>query len=291
MENEFSRLKLSLQSRLALAAGLFAVGVVLQIAFRWGLVPGIVAVLIGYVPLHLRPITNKPSDQGLEEWRPVSMAEVDRLADTLRESKKMRGSTMGSAAIVVLISAAALVTAAAFLFINPDVSLALADGWLFSVPALFFGRVRVFVPAELNMKMPCFQAIFSEKAPENIIVTPYLRFDKDSDGRDVPEDIRLMIEPKRKPDDFVGVQFQVTINKGPNGSVPYLYSVFLTKGKGESYGKLKNLNAGGYEVEAGGDGEYGTIVVRQETSGDGYHTKPSDCSRLYHLALEVLEEH
>ncbi|MCE5256706.1 MAG: hypothetical protein LLF89_07665, partial [Spirochaetaceae bacterium] len=235
MEYDFSRFKLSLGSRLALAAGLFAVGALLQIAFHWGFVPGIIVIVVGYLPLMLKKVTNKPKDQGLEEWRPVSMSEIDRLADTLRESKKMRSKSMGSTAIMIVITVVVLVAAGISALLNSDVALAIFDGWLFAVPALFFGRVKAFVPSELSMKMPCYQAIFAEETPADIVVTPYLRFDKDEQGRDIPEDIRLMVEPRRKPADFVGVQFQTAINNGPNGPVPYMYSVMLTQGKGETW--------------------------------------------------------
>jgi hypothetical protein len=106
----------------------------------------------------------------------------------------------------------------------------------------------------------------------------------------VPEDVRLMVEPKRKPEDFVGVQIQAAINKGPNGEVPYLYAVILTKGKAGTYRKMRGLGVSGYEVEAGGDVEYGSIVVRQSTSGTGYATKPSDCIHLFHVVAEILAD-
>jgi len=281
MEYDFSRFTLSLKARLVLAAGLFAVGAVLQIVFHWGFIPGLIAVVAGYFPLMLKKVTNKPKDQGLEEWRPVSMAEVDKLSDTLRESKAMRNKGMGSMALTIAISAVSLIAAGVSASINQNVALAIFDGWLFAVPALFFGRTKAFVPVELSMKMPCYQAIFSEQAPEDIIVTPYLRFDKDEQGRDVPEDIRLMVEPRRKPQDFVGVQIQTAINKGPNGPVPYMYAVILTHGKGETWQRFRGLRSDDYEVEPGGDEEYGTVVIRQETGGGGYQTKPSDCAQLY----------
>ena len=44
-----------------------------------------------------------------------------------------------------------------------------------------------------------------------------------------------MVEPRRKPADFLGAQFQVAVNNGPNGAVPYLYAVFLCRGKGPTY--------------------------------------------------------
>ncbi|MDP2791419.1 MAG: hypothetical protein Q8O15_06630 [Rectinemataceae bacterium] len=291
MDHEFSALKLSTPARLALAGGLFSVGALLQLLTGWGLAPGFIAIIVGYIPLHLKPITNKPADQGLEEWRAVSMAEVDRLADTLRASKVAFGRSAGGSALMAMVFAAVAVIAALFIAINPAVSLIIADGLLFAVPAMFFGRLKAFVPKVLALKMPCFQAVFAEKAPESIVVTPYLRFDKDENGRDVPEDIRLMVEPKRKREDFVGIQMQAAINKGPSAELPYLYAVILTKGKGESFRKFRGLSIDGYEVETGGDDAYGSIVIRQSTSGTGYATKPSDCVRLYGLVCDILRSH
>jgi hypothetical protein len=289
MDYEFSSMKLGLSARLALAAGLFSVGALLQILFRWGLLPGLIAIVLGYIPLRLKPITNKPADQGLEEWRPVSMAEIDKLADTLRESKAIFGKSIGGNVLMAMLAGVVAIAAGVSLAFSPDLSLILADGLLFAAPAMFFGRVKAFVPHVLSLKMPCFQALFAERIPEHVVVTPYLRFDKDKNGSDVPEDIRLMIEPKRKPDDFVGVQVQAAINKGPSAEVPYLYAVVLTKGKGASYRRFEDLSAGGYEIEAGGDDAYGSIVVRQETSGTGYATKPSDCVRLFNLICGILK--
>jgi len=290
MEYEFSRLKLNLPSRLALAASCFAVGAALQYAFGWGLLPGIAAIVLGYIPLGLKSVTNKPSDKGLEEWKPVAMAEVDRLADTLREAKKLFGRTAGSTGLMVGIIAIALVAALATLAADANASIAILDGILFAVPAMFFGKVKVFVPADLSMKMPCFQAIFSEPLPDGFILTPYLRFDKDSEGRDVPEDIRIMVEPRRKPSDFVGIQLQAAINKGPNGNAPYLYAVALARGKGESYRFLDRISVDGYEFESGGDESFGTVVIRQNTGGKGYQTSPDNCRNLFRLSLRIMEK-
>ena len=110
------------------------------------------------------------------------------------------------------------------------------------------------------------------------------------EGRQIPEDIRLMAEPRRKPADFLGVQLQVAINKGPNGSVPYMYSVFLCRGKDRTYSTVAELKFKDMVKEPGGDKEYGYVVVRQKTSGGGYHTTDDDCRKLFALVKESLEE-
>ncbi|HOX48488.1 MAG TPA: hypothetical protein PLG14_04815 [Spirochaetales bacterium] len=291
-ERDFRFFGFGLPARLVLAGGLYLLGAGLDLALPgFGLV-GVAVAAAGWLPLALRAATNKPDDQGLEEWRPVTMAEMDRLDDSLRETRKLRRlSRAASPALVAALAAPLLLFLALFGLAagRRDLSFAAFYAVLFLVPSLFFGKVRVFLPMDIAMKMPSFREALAEERPEGVAVAPYLRFDKDPAGRDIPEDLRLMLELKRPPADLVGVQLQAAINKGPNGPVPYLYAVVLTRGTaGPSYALAKRLKADGFKVEAGGEGEFGTVVVRQATSGGGYYTSPDDCRRLARLCLAYL---
>jgi hypothetical protein len=293
MTDEFRFLKLGLGSRLALAAGLFASGIALELAFHAGVLPGLALIVAGWLPLMLRTATNKPDDQGLEEWRPVTMTEIDRLDDGIRQSRALRRKTRNMGTIVLV------AMSAPFLFVllvgsaiagRTDVAFVVGNAVALFVPALFFGRVRVFLPKDIDFKMPSFRALLSEPLPEGMAVAPYIRFDKDPAGRDVPEDLRVMLELKRPPEDLVGVQVQAAINKGPNGAVPYLYAVVLTRGSsGPAYAKARRIRARGFEVEPGADGDYGTVVIRQSTEDGGYHTTPDDCRELGRVCTVFLE--
>lgn len=292
--DDFRFFKLSLASRILASGGLFAAGIALELALRAGMFfPGIILVLAGWVPLMLKKATNQPEDQGLEEWRPVPMSEIDRLDDGLRESKKLQKRTrtvspglalgLGGPALLIFLGVSAAMERTDVYFIGVNAIVLL-------VPSLFFGRVKVFTPSEIAMKMPSFRALLSEKLPEGIAVAPYIRFDKDRAGQDCPEDLRLLYELKRPPADLVGVQVQAAVNNGPNGAVPYMYAVVLTKGKaGPSYDVAQRVRSSGYEIEAGGDESYGTVVIRQETGGTGYHTTPEDCRKLLRLVAKVLQ--
>jgi hypothetical protein len=100
-----------------------------------------------------------------------------------------------------------------------------------------------------------------------------------------------MYELKRPPADLVGIQVQASINNGPNGAVPYMYAVVLTKGKsGSSFKIAERAKVRGYEIEPGGDEEYGTVVIRQKTGGSGYETTPKECVRLREICMKLLEE-
>ncbi len=293
MQDDFRFFKLGFASRLILAGGLFAAGIALELALRASMFfPGLAVLAAGWLPLMLRKATNKPEDQGLEEWRPVPLSEVDKLDDALRESKKLRSKTrslssgvalgLGIPVLVVFLGLCAAFDRTDAYFVGVNAAALL-------VPALFFGRVRVFTPADIAMKMPCFRALLAEMPAEGVTVAPYLRFDKDRSGADVPEDLRLLYELKRPPADLVGIQVQAAVNNGPNGAVPYMYAVILTKGKdGPSYKVAQRIKSAGYEIEVGGDEQYGTVVLRQATDDGGYETSPDDCRKLLRLCLKAL---
>jgi len=288
MELSYRFLKLGAPSRLVLAGALYAAAAFMQAATR-NVPIGIIPVVAAWLVLSPKPASNKPADLGFEEWRAVSAAEVTRIADGISASKKLRRKVAGPVALGVLalvgLGLASLFALAAW----PPASLALFDFALFLIPGLFFGKVKVHVPAEIAFKLPSFLALMDAELPDGLVLTPYLRFDKDKEQRDIPEDLRFMLEPRRKAADLVGVQLQAAINKGPNGPVPYLYAVVLTRGTaGPSYALAKRLKADGFKVEAGGEGEFGTVVVRQATSGGGYYTSPDDCRRLARLCLAYL---
>ncbi len=286
MQGDFRFFNLSLGSRLILAGSFFFAGVEIQIASST--FNGLVVAALGWLFLLLRSATNKPDDRGLEEWRPVPVSEIDRLDDGLRQSKDLRKKTRSWAKSPSLGLAIFLLIAyrAATAFANrEDYWLAGLDLAFFLVPAISFGRISVFAPPAIEMKMPCFRAFLSQKLPEAMAVAPYIRFDKDKSGADIPEDLRLLVELKRPPADLVGVQIQAAINHGPSGSVPYMYAVVLSKGSsGRSYKTSERLQLPGYLVDAKGDGDYGTVVIRQE----GYATSPDDCVELHRICVEVL---
>jgi hypothetical protein len=290
--------KIKLGTRLALYAGLGALGVATLVfgprVLAVGSGPlGVALLIVGGLFVSAHHYRNKPLDLGFEDWRPASMAEFNRILTNLEKTRKAKLPLLyrrgcGVAVISAMLLVALFVTAAQLQMVSRFIVAAAA----LSFPLLLTGHVRLWTPAELKMRMDAFRAIVAatEKAdPElKLVVTPYLRLDKDKEGRQIPEDVRLLVERRRKAEDFMGVQFQVAINKGPNGAVPYLYAVFLCKGKGKSFARFSALQADGFEVEPGADAEYGFVVLRQETSGGGYHTSGPDCAKLFDVVTKAL---
>ncbi|MGA2378232.1 MAG: hypothetical protein ABSG85_02875 [Spirochaetia bacterium] len=293
MEMRYVISKAAFPARLVVLAGSGAAGLALQclIPGGFGFLPGIVVMVPGLLFMLAKNFRNKPMDIGQEDWQPASVREFDRIRNNLQLTREKRYSVIYRAGfgwfIAVVLFVIALVFSAGQRRLG---ALVCADALVLLIPFLFTGNVSLWTPQELAFRMRVFEPILSSEQAEGgeIIITPYLKLDKDKEGHQVPEDIRLMVEPRRKPADFLGVQMQVAVNNGPNGSVPYMYSVFLCKGKGDTYQALSAARYGDYEREPGGDKDYGYIVVRQKTSGTGYHTTDADVRRLYAMVKEKL---
>lgn len=287
MENYFKNFQLPLKSRLLISGFVWALCVAMQLLVE-SLLVGVGLAFVSWFLLFLKPLTNRPSDKGFEEWRAVEESEVIKVLDNVNQSKQMKKKLEGSTGFKILVFIGLLIGFIINFVEDNYKAVFFLDALLFFFPGLFFGQAKIFIPLTFQLKLSGFLSIMNIKLPPNFRLTPYLRFDKDKDNLDVPEDIRFMLELKRKPEDLIGVQFQMAINNGANGAVPYLYAVILTKGKGATHKTLSQINISGYHVEVGGDDEYGTVVIRQFTKGTGYHTKNEHCINLFESIIENL---
>jgi hypothetical protein len=293
MQASYAIPNIALPLRLASYIGFAALGMAVQILLpgAGGVILGAVLMIPGIVLLWTKGYRNKPLDLGFEDWQPVSAAEFARVQSNLALSKQRRFSVLyktgfGIFILIVLL----LLVPVSFILGSGLLALFFFDAAILLLPLLMGSNVRLWTPKELAFKMHGFETIVKNEQTEggDIIITPYLRLDKDKEDRRIPEDIRIMVETRRKPEDFLGVQMQIAINNGPNGPVPYMYAVFLCKGKAKTYQKLEAENYGNMVTEPGGDEKYGFIVVRQQTSGKGYHTTDADIRSLYKLVKEKL---
>ena len=293
MEMRYVIPRVALPARLAIFAGFAVAGFCLQILAPPGLgfVLGTALMIPGLVFVSAHGFRNKPMDVSQEDWQPASVREFDRIKSNLQLTRQKRFSVIYRSGFGWFV-AVALALGSLVLFMSDlrFAALVTFDALVLLIPFLLTGNVKLWTPSELAFRMRVFDPILSTEEAEggDIVITPYLKLDKDKEGHEVPEDIRLMVEPRRKPTDFLGVQLQVAVNKGPNGTVPYLYAVFLCRGKGETYQKLSAMGYDEFVKEPGGDKEYGYVVVRQKTSGTGYHTTDADVRRLYAMVKEKL---
>lgn len=282
---------LSTESRLVIYGLVSALGILIQVFSPQYRSTGILILLLPLPLLSARPWTNKPKDLGEEHWQAVGDAEVDRIAENFKNVRSIRiplwyRSGFGIP-FTILLAALSLILG----FHRTVSGLICLNALILLWPVLYFLKIKIWVPKRFEMIMTAIQAARTVPLPKGISCTPYLRLDRDKEGLRIPEDCRLMYEIRNKPADLVGVQVQVAINNGPNGAVPYMYAVVLTKGMGSCWQKVQNMDLDReFLIEAAGDSSYGTVVIRQDTVHGGYHTTQDDCRRLIQTVIALLEK-
>jgi len=181
-------------------------------------------------------------------WMPVTMTEVDRLQDRFRALRKVKilfvhrfgfGLSISFLFFFFFLFWAAFFAGIVGFFVAIDL-------YLIFFPILWYARLKKLVPAIAD-KIDAFGPVLKAELPEKLRLSPMLFFDENTQ---VPSDIRFMLAPalgvsQDVRDELLGAQLQVTYNKGPNGNVPYMYAVFITRGKEKIWQSLKNVNSRG----------------------------------------------
>lgn len=312
MKVEFIHTRMSLRARFVVALLFYVLAALLQVLLvRGGSFPlavfrfaGLALVAVPLWFLRARSFSNRaPASVGPKQegtWKTVTVTEMDRLMDRIAATRKARIPVFYNRSFGIVL------TFLFFFLLVPTGGIIGATGvfvildlYLLLFPFLWFSRVEKWYPAVAN-KVDVFGPVLEAELPHWLSLSPMFFFDGNG-GEQMPSDIRLMLAPgtdapREIRDELLGAQFQLTYNKGPSGAAPYMYAVFITKGKGRIWQSLKNVRAAGYVTEPGssteGDIVYGTVVLRLDTKSrsDGYQTYESDVRELLALVLRTLEK-
>ena len=99
MEISYRIPKIRLEIRLILLAAFQAAGISIQLYSLseksaghpfFGVLLGTLVMIGGLVFISSRPYTNRPKDLGYENWKPVKIAQIDRIADNLKQTAAMK---------------------------------------------------------------------------------------------------------------------------------------------------------------------------------------------------------
>jgi hypothetical protein len=142
--------------------------------------------------------------------------------------------------------------------------------------------------------------------PSDVQVHPMLGLRSTADGKKVPEDARLMVKLVGAPEEFMGLQVQLSINSVKGTDYPYLYCVIIAKkGSGllENYAiykapednsamsgffKLVGLAGYGPVYEVSPSDEVDVLVIRQRADRNGgYSTDPGQAWKIVSAALDM----
>ena len=156
------------------------------------------------------------------------------------------------------------------------------DAIVLILPHWYTGTRRGWRPIALRQQIdalePVLEVLDGYKEPP--CQSPMsIRDERQGDQR-TPTAARVFVRFPEGPQDFLGVQFQVTLNDVQGSKYPYLYAIVVAKKKlNLEKGPLKKFRKkikSPLMVESGEESDVNVLVIRQETTADsGYHTKPA----------------
>lgn len=270
--------EISTRLRTIVSVLLIGVGFLLQIATR-NILAGLPLIIACLILNLLKGISVKRVKAKKLTWQEVTPLKIDQVIEQCKRIKKFRSKGAGCLIAVVFflifgfsfgVPFVALLVHLPFAFFATMVNAIILFGGL-----AFSGRKSAWMPRALDIKAGIVKRLLGYsliKSDPNLQAIPYLEIGETKDGS-FPNDTRLMIRFKDAPDDFIGLQGQISINSVKGRPYPYFYIVLIAK---HSFNLLKKFGKRSFEklvVERKKTGEVDVVVIRQRTTKtSGYHT-------------------
>lgn len=307
------------RQRMALVALLLACGVALQLTA--GFWPGFAVLVLGQLLGMNSGYNSTPKTAGYGTWERVSPDEYVKVKTKAAELKKWdedifdatsgRGQ-FGLLLAIVLCLAAYFKAVSVWNFPEGFGMYMALDAAVLIIPLWFIGTREYLNKDKLIIKIDMLSGLMDNlKGASEVQVYPMLSLVPTGSGGKEPDDARLMVKLVGAPEDFYGVQVQLSINSVQGKDFPYLYCVLIAKhgsglldgfrgiaGQPERSAISGMLNvffsSGGcvgtptlvYEPQS--QDEVDIIVVRQQTStSSGYCTPPYAARTIVDYSLRL----
>ncbi|MCX7995429.1 MAG: hypothetical protein N3A65_06645 [candidate division WOR-3 bacterium] len=294
--------KISPELRNLLTIFSFFAGFALQLNSR-NILVGLPFIIFCAVINFVRNFSIKPVRAQKFEWKEVT---PERLEQVLRHCIRIKKITGGKWGCVILL----IIWLLMFVWISLMDMFLNSGGSYFPITALIIdsiivfsglilsGQSNIWIPNDLDVKIPIVKRILSHpvfsKDP-SLKMIPYLEFGKTKEGV-FPNDTRILIKFKDAPDDFIGLQFQISINNVHDRKYPYCYCVIIAKKSFRLMKKyLSSDSSVAYDskitVERETSNKVDVIIIRQTTTKyTGYHTDESVQDYILATGIDVVKK-
>ncbi len=213
-------------------------------------------------------------------WQGVTAQKIDEVIEHCRRVKKFRSGNLGCFVAFII----GVVFFGGFIFpviqdLSPPfpVLATIANAFILFTGLILSGRKSAWIPRALDIKVGIIKGIIEStlvKDDPTLMAAPYLEIGDTGKGT-FPNDTRILIKFKDAPDEFIGLQGQISINTVKSRNYPYFYVVIIARHAFKLFEKFKSTNVvlDNITIEQKRTAEVDVIVIRQTTTKtSGYHT-------------------
>jgi hypothetical protein len=301
--------------RMAVVAAALLCGLLVQLLFSFWI--GLALLLLASLMGMIKGYDAKPATAPDVKWERVTPDEYRKVrekADALKkwDTDAFDGTNSAGAVMFLLVAAACLI-----IYQPVSSALRLPDGfWVFPaidagvllVPLWITGVREYLKKDQLLIKIKLLEEMMRRlEEPSDVQVFPMLGLQAAGEGKTAPSDARLMVKLVGAPEEFMGLQVQVSINSVKGTDFPYLYCVLIAKkGAGflDGYEQFKVTADGGLAggiaaflglassfgpvYETSPSPEVDVLVIRQKAGRNGgYSTSPAQAWSMVSAALDA----
>lgn len=231
-------------------------------------------------------------------WQEVTPDRIDQVLDQCKRIKKFRSHNTVPAVIFFVIVVFFLYLIAPFLIrmfasISFPVIAAVVNAVILFLGLGLSGRRSAWMPHALDIKTRIVKRMIESpliKDDPAMQAVPYLEMGETVDGS-FPNDTRLLLKFTGAPQEFIGLQGQISINSVKSRNYPYFYVVVIARPDFNLFGKYKRQTLDKIVVERKKTGEVDVIVIRQKTTKtSGYHTNEATQDYILKTGIEVVKD-
>jgi len=285
-------------SRLLAIALLIGGGVALQVMAGQALL-GWLLILAGSLLGVVRSVRSKrPAQSSATQWVEVLPEQWERALEKSKSSSRAAGA---QGIWIILIAVVAVpVTIFATEFLSEDdwdlALLVVGDALALLAPTLIFGWISIWQPPGLAVQLKALLGVYrelEEAGDGDLILMPMLEVaaSAESEERSVPQEARMMIRLRGAPEDFIGVQVQVSLNDVSGTKYPYLYCVLLAREGLAAQLRAARVSDNQLVTEPSREGDVSVLVLRQHTTKtSGYHTNERRQLQIVNAALAAARQ-
>jgi hypothetical protein len=229
----------------------------------------------------LKGVSIKQESATLFKWEEVTPEKVTGVYNHCLKLKRFQGTNVGCVIMMVIIFIG-------FIFVGPIIGVlstvltamfplfaAIVDTLILFVGLVVTGNRSAWIPAGLMQKTEIVKRLLERPALKNdpaLSMVPLLEIGTSKKGS-FPRDARIMMRFKDAPNDFIGIQAQVSINTVKSTAYPYFYVVVIAKPGFKLLEKVTDPGLKNITVETEETGEVDVVIIRQTTTKtSGYHT-------------------